>query len=377
MPYLIIHGEEEFLRSEEIGRLKAEFSKAGLGDLNCTVLDGHKLTLPVLREACETMPFLADRRLVLVYDLLSRFDPSTKDDENESAETHRPDSSLYKDIAAYLEQIPSFTWLVFCESSQLTVKNPVFKAAQARKEAIKLYSRLPDDALPGWVTRRVVWWQTRYAQEGGGSPDNRVLSINGDAARALVHFVGNNLRQLDAEIEKLAGFANYGTIELEHVQKLASENLEARIFTMVDSLGRRERRNALHELQVLLATGAHPLYILTMVIRQYRLLKAIKDLQSEGKGNSARALQQELQLPEFLADKLMQQARLYRDVEVERLFEMLVLTDQGIKTGRIEGRLALELFVLDATRSIYQGSNSERTRRASSSSVSSPEARSR
>ncbi|MHB9033297.1 MAG: DNA polymerase III subunit delta [Anaerolineae bacterium] len=374
MPYQIIHGDEEFFRAEEINALKARYTQPGLGDLNWAIQDGRKITLPVLREACETMPFLADSRLVIIYDLLSRFDPSAKVDSDETAEEAIVlDPGFSKELASYLPEIPAFTFVVFCESKQLNARNPILKTAQADAHAvIKLCAPLDINALHPWIVSRITEKQRAYQES---AQVDQKLSIDGDAIRALVNQVGNNLRQLDSELDKLSAFTNYGQIKVEHVHLLASENLESRIFSMVDSLGRRDRKVALHELSVLLETGAHPLYILTMIVRQFRLIIMTKELADDRRADS-RQVSKELQIRDFVAEKLVQQARLYQQAELDNIYEDLVSIDQQIKTGKIEGDLALELFILDVTRS-RQERNLERTLRASSSSSSSPEARSR
>jgi DNA polymerase-3 subunit delta len=363
MSYEIVHGEEEFARTEEITRLKAEFTQAGLGDLNCTTLDSHKLTILQLREACETMPFLANRRLVLTYGLLQRFDPAVKSENEEpDAETPAIDPVFTRELLAYLVHIPPFTHLVFCELKLLSARNPVYKHALTDKTAvIKQCDKPGNDTLSGWISRQAK---------------SKNLVIASDAARLLASQVGNNLRQLDTELDKLAAYAGYRTIQVEHVNGLATENLEARIFSLVDALGRRERRTSLHELEVLFTTGAHPLYILSMVVRQYRLLIMAKELIDEHHSGN-QVLMQELKVRDFVADKLQQQAKLYHMAELLSIHGKLLQIDQQIKTGCIEGELALELLVLDICGGVQQERNLERTRRASSSSSASPEARSR
>jgi DNA polymerase III subunit delta len=331
--------------------------------LNCTILDGHKLTILQLREACETMPFLANRRLVLVYSLLRRFDPATKS-ENDDTNTETPavEPSFTKDIITFLTHVPPFTHLVFIESKLLSTRNPVFKYAVANNDSIiKQCDKPGNDTLPGWIAHQAK---------------SKNIAIAGDAARLLANQVGNNLTQLDTELEKLAAFASYHTIQVEHVNGLIMENLEARIFNLADALGRRERHTALHELEVLFLTGAHPLYILSMVVRQYRLLIMAKELIDAGNAKTL-VLMQELKVRDFVAERLLQQAGLYHTAELLAVFNKLLQIDQQIKTGQIEGELALELLIVDICWGVHHGKNSERTRRANPSSSASPEARSR
>ena len=72
--FYVYHGEDEFSRSEEVAQRKQQVMAAGMGDLNITELDGRRLTFEELVNACQAVPFLAERRLVIVHDLLQRFD---------------------------------------------------------------------------------------------------------------------------------------------------------------------------------------------------------------------------------------------------------------------------------------------------------------
>jgi len=64
--YYVFHGDEEFRCSQAVAKLKAQIISDGMGDLNIVVLDGSKVGLGELVGACNAVPFLTDRRLVIV-----------------------------------------------------------------------------------------------------------------------------------------------------------------------------------------------------------------------------------------------------------------------------------------------------------------------
>ncbi|MBC7256642.1 MAG: hypothetical protein H5T66_11130, partial [Chloroflexi bacterium] len=71
----------------------------------------------------------------------------------------------------------------------------------------------------------------------------------------------------------------------------------------------------------------------------------------------------------FMVTRLLRQAQQFRAEELERLLRRVLEMDQAIKTGRIEGRLALDLLILEmcqrrpaAVSPPYQGSRASRTR---------------
>ena len=76
--FYILHGDDDFGRDEELARLRNRMAgdDPAMADLNTVILDSQKLTLGELRHACDSIPFMADRRLVIVHGLLARLVPS-------------------------------------------------------------------------------------------------------------------------------------------------------------------------------------------------------------------------------------------------------------------------------------------------------------
>ena len=87
----LFHGPDEFSRSEALAAMRAAVP-GDLADLNISRLEGRRLKLDALAAACEAMPFLAERRLVIVSDALKHV-KAGKDRE---------------ELRAYLERVPAF-----------------------------------------------------------------------------------------------------------------------------------------------------------------------------------------------------------------------------------------------------------------------------
>ena len=372
--YYVFHGDEEFRCSQAVAKLKAQIMSDGMGDLNIVVLDGKKVGLGELIGACNTVPFLTDRRLVIVEGLLERLEPRASSRAKKREKSRSPSASEleYADkLAAYLPDLPPSTRLVFVERKRLSPHNPILKQATDSSEAyVREFKQPGSGALQDWIRRQ--------ARRKGAD-------ITGDAVRMLISFVGQNMRLLDQELEKLVALVNYsGTITGDDVKTLVHATHDPNIFSLVDALGLRDRQRAMLELQELLATGASDLYLLTMMTRQIRLILSVKDLVEE-KGLAPDATRRELRISHrFILEKLLRQARWFSIEELEMIQRRMLGIDQAIKTGSIEGSLALELLVVEVCRREskapkrgYQGRRRERTFSASSSSSLSPEQRSR
>jgi DNA polymerase-3 subunit delta len=351
--YYIFHGDEEFTRSEEVAKMRARIVSDGMGDLNITVLDGRKVSLEEVVAACSALPFLAERRLVIVEGFLQRFGPRERAGNKSEAAA---ESDLADKLLAFLPYLPPTTRLLFLENAPLSLRNPILKAAQETKGAyIREFKVSAEGELQTWVQRRA-------AEKGS--------SLSREAASLLVSFTGQDLRLLDQELEKLAAYASYiRSITEDDIRLLVTPTYEDDIFALVDAFGLRDQVNAMRQLQQLLANGANDLYLLTMIARQFRQILSVKDLAEEG-GLGPKEIGRELRITHgFIVEKLLRQGRHFSLEELEAILRRILEADQAIKTGRIEGQLALELLVVELCHRrpagpprSHQGSSRLRTR---------------
>ena len=333
--FYIFHGDEEFVRSEAVARLRAQIVQDGMGDLNITVLDGRTVTLGEIINACSTVPFLTNRRLIIVKDLLQRFEAPRRSRGRSRDKSSPPagEPEYAEKLLAYLPHLPDTTRLIFVEGRLLKRSNPLLAQAQ---DIPGSYIREFKSPASGKLHR---WIQQRAKDKG--------VTITRESVSLLISFIGEDLRLLDQELEKLAAHVNYvRPIKVGDVKALVSAAQESNIFALVDSLGLRNRGAAMRQLQVLLADGANELYLLAMIARQVRLILSVKDLAEQGKRSSE--IRRESGIShQFILDKLLRQARRFEAEELESIMRRMLEIDQAIKTGRIKGSLALELLALE------------------------------
>src|SRR5205085_3505532 len=68
----ILHGDDVVARDDAVHTLKARMRALPAGEHNLTVLGEAEVSLPAVRAAADAMPFLTDRRLVVVHGLLAK-----------------------------------------------------------------------------------------------------------------------------------------------------------------------------------------------------------------------------------------------------------------------------------------------------------------
>ena len=339
--FWILHGEDEFQRSEFLAKLKMELGDPAMLELNTTVLDGRRVTLAQIAHAADSIPFLGNKRLVIVEGLLSRLAAGKKQDKTESgkAEAHPAAQGLAQGLRDYVQRAPDSTLLVFVESGSLPANHALRPLLQSNAPAGKIRQFRSLSAMrkdgPGLLAE---WIKNRAKSKG--------IELTPDSLRLLATFVGYDLRLMDQELEKLSVYTGeQKKVTAAEVRLLVTYVREADIFEMVDALGRREHRRAIVLLHQMLDEGKPALYLLTMIVRQFRIILQVKELAALGM--SGPDISSELGLHEFVVKKGTLQARSFTFEQLTRIYDLLAVTDESIKTGKLHEVVALDLLIAE------------------------------
>ena len=77
MLYILV-GQDDYSLSKSLEEIKKSIGEQSLVAANTTKLDGRQVTPAQLKAVCGTMPFLVERRLIIVEGLLERFENRNK-----------------------------------------------------------------------------------------------------------------------------------------------------------------------------------------------------------------------------------------------------------------------------------------------------------
>ncbi len=307
---LFFQGPEEYLKEAALSELRGALLPEGLEDLNET-----RLTAPETDEiisAAETMPFMADRRLLLLRDF--------------PAVTGRGEAD--EKLLAYLPNAPATAVILFY--CVLPVKQKKIKNLVQKLGGLVDFTPLSDQELSSFVT------ETFHAL--GKECDARTADF-------LVFTVGRDLNQLQAEIRKIAAYhPDQPRLDPADVQALATPSTESKVFAMVDAVVAGQADKAFLTLRNLLANGENPVMILSMLLRQYRLLQQVKILQFEKK--PASQIPSAMGLSGWAGSQYLRQAATYTGRQVREAVSFCLETDLQVKSGLLRQDSALEGLML-------------------------------
>lgn len=326
----VLRGDDRQAIEAHLRTFYASLGDADMAEMNTTRLEGKSADLNALRSAALALPFLTERRLVIVEDALQPYAGSGK-------------QTARAQFLKLIESLPHTTALVLItpdtqkysgrygrEWEVLTAGHWFIKWANgAGTRALLIDCPLPlEGAMPAWIINQ--------AEEMGGQ-------FTEDAAKLLSFYIGNDTQQAQQEITKLLTFANFSRpVEADDVEHLTVRDYQSGIFELMDAIGNRDGQKALEKLHILLEEMDF-VYLFGMVIRQFRLLiqaREILDL-----GGTEQDVVKTLGWHPYVARKMFAQARKFELPTLEAIYPHLLEIDLGEKTGGMPGEVALDLLI--------------------------------
>jgi len=313
----VLHGEDEYARSEALVKIRESAAPPEVRDPNTTVFEGRGFKLNDVIGAAQFVPFMADRRVVIVYGVLGRIQKRDKSLGNE-----------WRELTDRLSEIPATTELVFVEEVSLRDNGLALKSV-GPSARIQQYRTMRRPELEIWVRDRFAFY---------GAKTNR------DAVARIAWLAGMDTRLLDQEIKKLALYAGSREITSEDVDLMVSDAREANIFAAIDAVLERRPAVAMKLLYSLLSGGSTVQSILSMLARQVRLLILTIELQQQGV--QSEELGKRIGLTNrYALDKTMRQSHNFGADHLANILRRLLAADLAIKQGEIDERLAVEILV--------------------------------
>ena len=314
----LLEGTEEYIKAQALARLCQVLLPEGMEAMNLTELQNP--SADELISAAETLPFLSERRVVIVREC-DALTTSKKADDNKA-----------EAIAAYLNRLSPSTCLVFHVKGK----------ADARKKlygSLKKLAVLVDFAPMGEA--EAANWARRTMKTFG-----KQMDLN--TAQKLIFNVGSDAALLRQEMEKLAGYlGERETVADEDIDAICVKTLECTVFQMVDAQVGGRYGEAMRLMQTVLEGGEDRFMVLSMLLRQYRILYHMRYLVEERAPQAQ--LGSLLGIPPFAVSRTQAQAKRYAKERLKAAYDYLFTLEYRLKSGQApqEGSAEAALFMLD------------------------------
>lgn len=308
------YGEDNFRANQKIQAITTKFrEKVDPSGQNIVYLEGDHISADDFFQAVSVMGFLADKKLIVIKNIFS----------------NKKLSSWQDALIAYLKKQKDTVdenYLIFFESGKPDSRTKLYKTLSKIK-FVEEFQALSPLELKRWVKNQFTIGQREISDAN---------------LELLISFVGPNLWQMHQEINKLISYCQK-EISAENIKDIVQGKIDENIFSLIDALGNRNKALALKLIEEKLDYGINHQYILTMIIRQFRLLIKAKELSGQVKYSGA--LMQALKIPKFIADKTLAQTKLYTREQLVRVYKELLELDEKFKSSQNQEKILFSKMI--------------------------------
>jgi len=304
----LLYGEEDYLRKQYKDRLTRAMANPE-DTMNYHYYEGDHIVPEKLIDLAETLPFLAERRLIVV--------------ENSGFFTKGQEK-----LADYLKEIPETTAFIFVEK-QVDKRGRLFRVCKDNGYAAE-FAIQDEDTLKRWIMNRI-------------QAEKKQITL-----RALDEFLertGSDMENISTELEKLFCYTmEKDDITSADVEAVCVRQLNNRIFQMVENVATKKQKAALELYYDLIALKERPSQILFLIIRHFNLLFQVKQLRKQGYDDKTIGAQ--LSVKPYFVGKYAAQASKFSKKDIKRILEDCAETEESFKTGKMAEMLAVELLII-------------------------------
>lgn len=328
---VLLCGVETYLIDWACNEFVNRFTDETVRFMDLAVVDGDNGSLSVLIEACETMPAVSEKKMVIARNIPGIYGKSSK--------LWTPTDN--KILCEYVYKVPVNTELVFVE----TLRNDVIanKWMSPLVKAIKDTGRVYD--LGPLSRGDLIKFINKRLSEGGKiiEPEARDMLIN--ESGYFNREIDYGLYNLENDIQKLIALNNEEEITCAAVEDCVSQNPEHNIFKMLDSISNSRKDEAFRLLYNLSLTGSNVFQLLSTVISQLELMVICKEMR--GEGCSMAAMKKELKIHEYRLQKAAGFADKHERASLLNMLRTALKVERNIKYGMLSQEMAMEMMIAE------------------------------
>ncbi len=304
--FYLLSGAEDYYISLYQKRLTNALAEPD-DTMNYAIFEGSNTSIEEVTELAETLPFFAERRL-LVLKNTGWFGDKT-------------------DYASYFESLPDTTYIIFIERNP-SAKSGLYRFVKANGYAASFDKMSKDDM---------------YKYIGNGFRKFG-LTIRDSVVDMLIERSGSNISLLTQEMNKLIAYCHgQSSVEKEDVLAITAFPVEGHIFAMINAVSEGNQKTATRLYVEMLEAHENSMRILQMLTKNYYQMALAVRMSARGIANDEIA--QKLSIKPFAVPRLLGK---HRNTPLNRIFAAVDYGNEleyKIKTGDMDERTAVEVYI--------------------------------
>ncbi|MDO8509661.1 MAG: DNA polymerase III subunit delta, partial [bacterium] len=273
---IYIYGDDTFRSRQYLKEQVEKFKKArDPQGYNVVVLDGAKADSGKVFTEIYAMPFLAEKRMIVIENILSS-----------------SEKELLAELIVRIKEnrIPESNITVFWQGEgkgKVKEVGELEKILKAEKYA-KEFPNLSGLQLKNWVEQEI--------KRLGGA-------VGSQASQYLVNNSANDIWQLSTLLEQLVLFANGKEIQLKEVQLFLGEKADDNVFNMVEAIVSGNHKQAYKLLEAQRKLGEDDFKLFGLISWQFKMLLQMRSLYDSEDSVTSDVAAKKLKIHPFVAKK--------------------------------------------------------------------------
>lgn len=311
-PIIFFHGAEDFLIEECVDAIIERVVNPANRGFNLDVVYGSKADPKDVVAHASSFPMLGEKRVVLVK-------------EFEKLVSTEPSREIF---SAYIDK-PLDSTVLLLVSLEPDLRRKPFTDLKKKAEVVEC-KPFYDNQIPPWIAQRIK---------------DQGKEANAEACRLLQAYVGNSLRALQNEIDKLFVFVGEKKmVTHEDVAAVVGASKGFTVFELQNAIGKKDTREAVRIVERMVEAGQPPQMIIVMLARFFTQLWKLSDpkLRRKPEGEIA----SEIGIPSYFLKQLLQFQSNFTVEQIENALKALLEADTMLKSTSRDPHLLMDLLVV-------------------------------
>lgn len=322
----IMFGFNEKLIKGLINNIVDRIVEPSFKELNYFQFDGYTSAGETIINACETLPFMSEKKIVVVFRAVFL------DDETKQLGVNS--ELTFKQISEYLPKVPPYTTLIL----YYVFKDKREKLSKKINSLKNKCTMVEFKLLKGEILNKKV--KAMFNEKG--------KEIGKVELNLFCSEVENNIDIINNEIEKLICYTIGREIKKEDIISIGNPKSDNDIFNLVDSISIKNTKHAMDILNEIMFRGEKFGVIISMIIRQYKILLNMK--LSFEIGRNISEITKELYLNPYIAEKMAVQSKKYTNKQIIKVLECCINCEKKLKSTTTNIKTELELLLINIAR---------------------------
>lgn len=309
MQCYLLCGSEDYLRRQYRDRLKNALVPED-DTMNYNYYSGKEINVNEIIDQAETMPFFADRRVIML------------------EETGLVKSGGEK-LAEYIKEQSKDTVIIIVES-QVDKRSKLYKAIDSCGRITEFTEQSPD-TLMKWILGKV-------------KKENK--QIDKAAMELLLKRTGTDMATIDIELEKVFSYTlDKDAISQSDIADIVTVSTSSKVFDMTKAMANKQQKKALDMYYELLAHKEQPFGILALIAKQFNTMLTVRELWDAR--YDIKQIANKIGLWDKYVREYKSQADKFSHKQLKNAIEACVRADEDVKYGRMTPELAVELLIIE------------------------------